>query len=215
MKYLVFNRQSLLFTMLLCAFALNAQIQSTHTDTKYGYTTVVYKDTAASDADVLSALNNSIGMGDVVRVTVAPPKVAAIPTIDKSKGEDVWLKTRPSTINVTASTVANVPVNNLNAKSPAIVRIAAANPDDANAPSANIRPASVETKTALPALAEEQLQTTAKAEAAPAPMKTKSIAASKASKNSNKSLKKANRKTTPYKLKTRKKGKQRYGCPKF
>lgn len=196
MKYLLFNRKTLLFSTLLAATVhLNAQIESTHTDVKYGYTTVVYKDTTASDVDVLNALNNSIGMGDVVRVTVAPPKPAT-PVADKSKGEDTWLKpvNRAPVSTITASTaksVSNIDLT-INAQPKAIEKTApvVAPPVAPAAPQANAAPVAVKTKTAV-------------------------NTASKSSKSVKKVSKKSKSTGGGYKMKSHKRGKQRYSCPKF
>lgn len=225
MKYLVQNRKNLLLATLMAAsFGLNAQIESTHTDVKYGYTTVVYKDKAASDTDVLSALDNSIGIGDVIRVTVAPPKPAVVPNVDKSKGEDTWLKPvgKPTASAMTA-TVATVPVKN--------ILINRAAPRPAAAPAAAMNAAPVAPKAMVKKVAATPSQVVAvQAEnvavanveatnavqnsfAAPAVVRvTRSAESINAAKSANKSLKKSK---GNFKPKSRKKGKQRYKCPKF
>lgn len=60
---------------LAAQLAVQAQtpIESTHVDEKFAYTTVVYKNKAADDQAVLQSLDSSFGIGDVVRVTLAPP----------------------------------------------------------------------------------------------------------------------------------------------
>lgn len=59
------------------SFAQN-EIQGTQTDETYGNTTIVYtKDKSTNDAAILAQLDNSYGIGDVVRITVAQPKPAA------------------------------------------------------------------------------------------------------------------------------------------
>ena len=63
--------------LLFTATAVSAQnkIHSTQTDEKHGNTTVVYtKDTNYNDADILAQLDDSYGIGDVVRIAVAEPK---------------------------------------------------------------------------------------------------------------------------------------------
>lgn len=113
-----FNRKSLLAGALFAlAISANAQVKSTHTDVKYANTTVVYKDTTATDKDVLNTLGDEYGLSDVVRVTVAPPKPAPAPAIDKSRGEDVWLVNprHPEVTNLTASTAtATLLINQVN-----------------------------------------------------------------------------------------------------
>lgn len=204
MKSHIFNRKSLLFaTLLASAIGVNAQIKSTHTDEKYAYTTVVYKDKAATDAEVLKALDSSIGMGDVVRVAVAPPKPAAIPAIDASKGEDVWLKpSNTPKVTLTASTSA-VPAD-----------LAVNTPEVKN----DMPIASLEVKqeknVAAPVVVPTQNKTTEAA--APAAKTTKTKTVTKSGKSVKKVAKKQGKKhSNGAKKKYRKAGKQRYGCPKF
>jgi hypothetical protein len=213
-------------------FAATAQtrpVESTHTDEKFANTTVVYKTTAASDTDVLSALEGDFGIGDVVRVTVAPPpkpvekateKITA-PVADKSKGEDTWLPTSAKPAPAAALTVSASPTINKSAAKPA--------PSVAT-PLASAKPAAtVAAKTVVPAAPKQ-----AKAIAAPmvesqsktpAPtvttdsnttVKAKTATAGKA-KKSYKSVKKTGKKSSGAKpkSKSRKGGKQRYGCYKF
>jgi hypothetical protein len=91
--------------MLTAAASINAQspIKGAATDEKFANTTVVYKDSNATDLDVLSQMDNSIGMGDVVRITVAPPKPAPAPA--------VALKSAPISTVAVKSTAAPVMAN--------------------------------------------------------------------------------------------------------
>ncbi|HND87826.1 MAG TPA: hypothetical protein PK971_05845 [Saprospiraceae bacterium] len=84
------SRSLLLSLSLMAAGAsvLPAQnVKEVVTDEKYANTTIVYKheNSTATDAEILSQLNGSYGMGDVVRIAVAPPKPApiAVPKIEK------------------------------------------------------------------------------------------------------------------------------------
>lgn len=73
-------KNTIVLTLLSTATALTAQneIHSTATDAKYGNTTVVYtKDSNYNDQAILSQLDNSYGVGDVVRIAVAQPNQAA------------------------------------------------------------------------------------------------------------------------------------------
>ncbi|HRI60408.1 MAG TPA: OmpA family protein [Saprospiraceae bacterium] len=66
--------------LLFTAAAVTAQneIHSTATDQKYGNTTVVYtKDSNYNDQAILSQLDDSYGVGDVVRIAVAEPNQPA------------------------------------------------------------------------------------------------------------------------------------------
>ncbi len=218
MKYFLFNRQSLLFSSLLAtACGLNAQITSTHTDNKYNYTTVVYKDTAVSDKAVLAALENSMGMGDVVRVTVAPPKPAVVPTTDRSKGEDTWLKPVKAPINTMTAGTTPMLMNDIPTKAPAVAPKPTVAPKVV--PATQTKPVAAANASTLekkavnvpkPVVAPAQQQTE-QVVVTPKTSKTTSAVASKNSKSANKSLKKGG----VFKMKSRKKGKQRYGCPKF
>jgi hypothetical protein len=204
MKSHIFNRKSLLFaTFLASAIGVNAQIKSTHTDEKYAYTTVVYKDKAATDAEVLKALDSSIGMGDVVRVAIAPPKPAATPSIDASKGEDVWLKPSAAPkVTLTASASA-VPAD-LVAKTPEVK-------NDMTIASLEVKQ---ENTAAAPIVEQTQNKTTETA--APVAKTTKTKTVTKSSKSVKKVAKKQGKKYSKgSKKKYRKAGKQRYSCPKF
>ncbi len=57
----------------------NAQIKGTAPDAKFANTTVVYKDSTASDARILAQFEKSMGVGDVIRITAAPPRPAVKP----------------------------------------------------------------------------------------------------------------------------------------
>jgi hypothetical protein len=72
----IVNFSNILVFIALCMTAtnLNAQIRGSKTDEKFANTTVVYKETGAIDAQVLAQLEATMGMGDVVRITTAPPK---------------------------------------------------------------------------------------------------------------------------------------------
>lgn len=199
-------------------------VESTHIDEKYAYTTVVYKTTAATDKDVLASLENDFGIGDVVRVTFAPPPatisaVAASEPVyaDKSKGEDAWLpETAKSKANLTASTkpmvVPNTVVNTISvAPKPVLVSAKAA------APKLN-----TSTKTVVPEAPKQVKTVEVVSQTAVAPAKTHSDNRVKAKTSTtgkttkaHKSAKKAGKKSSFKKLKNRRQGKQRYACPTF
>ena len=198
----LFNRKTLLSSALIAlAFGLNAQVKSTHTDEKYANTTIVYKDTAATDQDVLNALGAEYGMGDVIRVAVAPPKPPAAPVVDKSKGEDVWLKTakKPELKNLSATT--NIAASTL--ESPVINYIPMAVTSSPKAPAPVAVQAVAETQTAAaPAVSTAEAKTT----------KVKTTSSTKAGKSYKKPGKKSGK---GYGKAKHRKHKQRYGCPKF
>ncbi|MBL7828801.1 MAG: hypothetical protein JNJ57_19350 [Saprospiraceae bacterium] len=208
----LFNRKTLLSGALIAlAFGLNAQVKSTQTDEKYANTTVVYKDKAANDQDVLNTLGSEYGMGDVIRVTVAPPKPAAAPVIDKSKGQDVWLG-KPKTQdvrNLTASN-ANQPVLNVKPAAPAVSpAVAPKAVQQAVKNSATPSPVAVETATPETPKTEEAVSA--------APVSTMKAKTASGASKSGKAYKKPGKKSGKGygKTKSRKHGKQRYGCARF
>lgn len=86
-------------SLILAAGAASAQnqIQSTQTDEKFGNTTVIYtKDKSANDAAILAQLDNSYGIGDVVRITVAEPKQAAPDMVASTDNAMMFVNDRPS-----------------------------------------------------------------------------------------------------------------------
>lgn len=103
--------------MLTAAASINAQspIKGAATDEKFANTTVVYKDSNATDLDVLSQMDNSIGMGDVVRITVAPPKPAPVPAVALKSASISTVSVKSNAAPVTASkpTVTTIGVEKL------------------------------------------------------------------------------------------------------
>lgn len=197
----LFNRKTLLSGALIAlAFGLNAQVKSTHTDEKYANTTIVYKDKAATDQDVLNALGAEYGMGDVIRVAVAPPKPPAAPAIDKSKGEDVWLNTatKPEVKNLSAS---------YNVAPPAL-----------SAPEINLIPKAKapSPKAPAPIAVQEVAETQTAAAPAISTTETKTAKVKSTSTKAGKSYKKPGKKSGKgYGKAKHRKHKQRYGCPTF
>jgi hypothetical protein len=162
-------------------------VESTHIDEKYAYTTVVYKNKAANDQDVLTSLESEFSIGDVVRVTLAPPPVPPSSPIaasepvyaDKSRGEDTWL---PSTANTSENLVASTEMLPIATFSVLV---------EANPISININE-----QIAAPTPAVEQTQ------------RSKALKSERSAKSPRKTKE-------PRKFKPRKKGKQGYACPKF
>jgi hypothetical protein len=201
-----FGRHLAIPAAFVLAANFNAQaqkpVESTHVDEKYAYTTVVYKNTAATDKDVLTSLENDFSVGDVVRVTLAPPPTA--PTApepvyaDLSKGEDTWLPEKNIVVeNLTATTSPKIerrgPIN-----------VVEPNPAPIAEPISNLAP---KTETVAPVTASENAP-----KASNTTVNTQSATSAKA----HKSVKKSARKGGPkMKLKNRRPGKQRYACPKF
>lgn len=56
-----------------------AQIKGSTTDAKFANTTVIYKDANTTDARILAQLEQNMGVGDVVRITTAPPRPTVKP----------------------------------------------------------------------------------------------------------------------------------------
>ena len=201
-------------------------VESTHIDEKYAYTTVVYKSTAATDKDVLSSLENDFSIGDVVRVTLAPPPapIAASEPVyaDKSKGEDAWLPGATKAVqNLTASAnFTAAPKTSINsiatAPKPAQIagKVATPKPVIVAKTIAATVPEEDKTVTAVPVQSQKE-KTTALPTTSSVGTKLKSSASGKSAKV-HKSSKKSDKKgTQKKKLTNRKQGKQRYACPKF
>lgn len=199
-------------------FSATAQspVESTHIDEKYAYTTVVYKNKAANDQEVLTMLESDFSIGDVVRVTLAPPPappsapIAASEPVyaDKSKGEDTWM---PSIENTSATLTAAADMLPNTSKSIVVETVALP-----------ISAATISSKpTTTPTRNTAQFQTIENAQvvqATPAVNKTANTMAKSSKTKAGKTAKadKSSRKkfATP-KFKPRKKGKQGYACPKF
>jgi hypothetical protein len=65
--------------------AQNEAVRNTKTDRKYGNTTEVYKKGDATDNAVLGEIEKDYGLGDVVRITVAPPPPPPVEELEKPK----------------------------------------------------------------------------------------------------------------------------------
>jgi len=200
-------------------------VESTHVDEKYAYTTVVYKNTAATDKDVLSSLESNFSIGDVVRVTLAPPAkpIAASEPVyaDKRKGEDAWMPNfdKPAdnlaasvninpaprtTFNTIPTSPKPTPIvsKTVALKSVEDTKTTAVEPVQAE----NVAPANVQGQKVEAVPVNTASETTSKA-------KTSSTGKStKAHKSGKKPVKKSGKKM---KLKNRRHNKQRYSCPKF
>ncbi len=207
-------------------FSVQAQspVESTHIDEKYAYTTIVYKNAAASDKDVLSAVENDFGIGDVVRVSLAPPPtapsaIAASEPVytDKNKGEDAWMpKAAKSTATLTAANQLS-PASQLSAKTmattPLPAKVATTNASPKPILAAKTTVASTPVAVA-PVQAEKAIET-AVSTASNTNKSVKTKASGKATK-AHKSVKKSGKKSgQKMKFKNRKHGKQHYSCPKF
>lgn len=89
--------------MLLCSFSFTATAQQTGvvketlTNKNYANTTEVHKNAAATDAEVLSQLEGNYGIGDEVRISVAPPPKVS-DSLSKMKAKPVEVKTSMPTI---------------------------------------------------------------------------------------------------------------------
>lgn len=209
------HRMALPAMMLVATFAASAQnpVESTHIDEKYAYTTVVYKNKAANDHEVLTALESEFSIGDVVRVTLAPPPAAPVTPIaasepvyaDKNKGEDTWLPESTATAPAMAAAKSEMPsVQKLSTESLAskaaylpVLRQSAPTP-------------------AAPALknAETEKEAVLVTAEYPAVKEKTTVKATKSGKG--KSVKKSGKKSgQKLKLKNRKRGKQGYACPRF
>jgi outer membrane protein OmpA-like peptidoglycan-associated protein len=85
--------------LMFAATAISAQneIQYTQTDEKHGNTTVVYTKSANyNDMSILSQLDDSYGVGDVVRIAVAPPKPDPAQMVASNDAALMFATTQPA-----------------------------------------------------------------------------------------------------------------------
>ncbi len=73
-KIVNFSNILVIIALSMATTSLQAQIKGSKTDEKFGNATVIYKETGAIDTQILAQLEATMGMGDEVRITVAPPK---------------------------------------------------------------------------------------------------------------------------------------------
>ncbi len=93
------------WSLLLVATTATAQneIHSTQTDEKYGNTTIIYtKGKAADDSAILAQLDNSYGIGDVIRITEATPATQMVASTDDA----MLFMDKPNTLASAPKTVA-------------------------------------------------------------------------------------------------------------
>ena len=91
-------------------FAQNQTVvKATKTDKTYANTTEIHKSEASSDTQVLNEVANNYGMGDVVRITVAPPPPP--PTKPVEKSVKMAIQVNEKSVLPTIITGKNLPVN--------------------------------------------------------------------------------------------------------
>jgi hypothetical protein len=201
------------------------KVAFTETDEKYANTTIVYTHGVAKDADVLNQMNTSFGMGDVVRIAVAPPKPSTPPVAKLAAKSGVANKpvivSAPDLSRVTVK-VSEMPAKQANIPAePAFAVIEfPASQDTQNLTAGtdfdfmqniNVVPASnvsIEADKAALGGEEKVVSTTTTG------AKTLKINSSSNSKSKVSKSKSGKKKSTPSK-KGKRKNKQRYGCFKF
>lgn len=217
------------------AFAQNP-VQATHVDEKFANTTVVYKSTAASDKEVLESIENDFGIGDVIRVTVAPPQTAKVDGdpasapvhADDLKGEETWLPKKSATAdhqNLSSSAdpafAARMAARQTENTVVTPIYAAPAASKQLKITTNYVAPAkpAAQTSAAVAKSPEKQMVVespvkveTPVAQKAEAPVHSKATGEAKTHKSVKKS---GNKSFHKMKLKNRKPGKQRYSCPKF
>jgi hypothetical protein len=193
-------------------------IQGLSTDANYNNTTVVYKREAANDLEVLAKMGGGFGLGDMVRVTTAPPKPApteALNTAPKTVAAPApAIKVAKPAAPKPQETVAK-PI-----EAPVQKAVAPVAAPAAIMPVNMVNQVSAESAVTATAKAAEAPKQAAAPQLTPAPKKATTTTGSKST--AKKSVKKShhskhrggfklfNRKFNPNKH-----GKQRYSCPKF
>ena len=82
MKNIFYFKIVVLSIILVSSFSTAAQktlVTDTKTDQTYANTTQVFKSEKATDSQVLAEIDGNFGIGDVVRIAVAPPKPKTVP----------------------------------------------------------------------------------------------------------------------------------------
>jgi hypothetical protein len=213
------DKNWLLAALLGASFGLSAQtadtsVTSTTTDANFGNTTVIFKTVHSNDMEVLNSVGSSFGMGDVVRITVAPPPpppTAALPQATSApKTTAATPATKPAPIRVPAA--APKPAVAAPLAAPQVAKpTQVATPKPAPKPVAQLA-------TAPRNLERNVAQTTEAPKMAAAPKKVTKASASKSKTkktNVRKSKKRDGFNLFSPRHKVKKHGKQRYGCPKF
>jgi hypothetical protein len=77
-------------------------VTDSKTDKQYANTTEIYKSDKASDSQVLAEIDGNFGIGDVVRIAIAPPKTTPVPvakptTVSTTKAPNLVVYTPVST----------------------------------------------------------------------------------------------------------------------
>ncbi len=96
--------------------AQTTSVKGTKTDKTFANTTEIYKSKSASDAQVLAELESDFGIGDVVRISDAPPVSTTVPLSRTTsiQSEKKPLPSIPKTVNATnaSTSVENIPAVN-------------------------------------------------------------------------------------------------------
>lgn len=192
-------------------------VQGLATDENYNNTTIVYKREAANDLEVLAKMGGGFGMGDVVRVTVAPPKPA--PTESLNTAPKVVSASKPAlpTVQTTATKPQEIVAKPIEA--PVQKTVAPATTPAALVVTNVISQPAPETKQVVAKTATAPKQTAA-VKLTPAPKKATTTTGSKAQKKGTKKQYHAKRhngfKLFDHKMNIKNLfGKSRVRCPKF
>ena len=108
------------FTLILYLLSLNITILSaqttsvkgTKTDKVFANTTEIYKSKSASDAQVLAELESDYGIGDVVRISDAPPVSTTVP-LSQTTTVQSEKKAMPAIPKVVSLSNSIIPVENI------------------------------------------------------------------------------------------------------
>jgi hypothetical protein len=210
-----------LSVFILYTFDVKSQktaVVGTETDSNFYNTTVVYKSEAATDMEALLSLNNNIGLGEVVRITTAPPKPKPEPTnatVNKPNVTVPATTVRPNTAT-TNKPVTATKANTTVSKPVAPVVKSVPTSTEASAPVA--KKASTMKSAPKPAVKQDTPASPVQVKAVPAVNTFKSAPSGAGSKVKKVvSKRKSKRQLTAWgsRYKNKKPGKQRYSCPKF
>lgn len=108
--------------IIACPFAMAQKampvVKGTKTDKTYANTTEIHKTEKATDDQVLAEVYDEYGLGDVIRISNAPPPTVVLPL---SAFPSVIVSTKPNTISIILITTQPKPPSPVSVSTPALV----------------------------------------------------------------------------------------------
>jgi hypothetical protein len=224
-KNLHFQQIALALVLMITTASISAQttadttnpVASTSTDANFANTTVIFRAVNTSDMEVLNSVSSGFGMGDVVRIAVAPPTPPPAATIERQVAAPV--STAAPVVSAPKPVVAAPQVKP--AQKVAEKPVVMAKPVLVDTPRAvTSAPKTVKKATNNTTTPKAPVQVAAPVEqkavvSAPQVVKTTTAKSAKKSTTVRKHKKSSGISLFKPRYKNKKAGKQRYSCPKF